>query len=90
MGACYSCVGISEALYEDIRSCETPWMCRDCSKEAATAVRKLPLLKDEVELLRAENTSLKEELKEALSATCNDAFSPYQPRGQSNISVRLT
>ena len=59
-----SCVGISEVLYEDIRSCDTPWLCQNCLKEAAKAVQQFPLLKDEVQLVRAENTSLKEELTE--------------------------
>ena len=59
-----SCAGVSTVLYDDICSCETPWMCQDCSKEAAKALQELPALKDEVQLLKAENTGLREELAE--------------------------
>lgn len=59
-----SCVGVSDVLYEDIQSCDTPWMCQGCSKEAVLALHKLPPLQEEVQLLRAESTGLKEELSE--------------------------
>ena len=39
-----SCVGVSDVLYEGIQSCDTPWMCQDCSKEAVMVLQKLPLL----------------------------------------------
>ena len=59
-----SCVCISDVLYEDIQSCDTPWMCQDCSKEAAVALKELPLLQEEVQSLRAESMGLREELSE--------------------------
>ena len=57
-----SCVGVSDVLYKDIQSCETPSMCRECSKEAAKALQELPLLQEEVKSLKAESTCLREEL----------------------------
>jgi len=39
-------------------------MCQDCSKEAAIALKELPLLQEEVQSLRAESTGLREELSE--------------------------
>ena len=35
-----SCVGFREVLYEDIRSCDTPWLCKDCLKEVEKAVQE--------------------------------------------------
>ena len=46
------CVGISDVLYEDIQSCEMPWMCRECLKEAAIALQDVPLVQEEVQSLR--------------------------------------
>ena len=54
------CVGISDVLYEDIQSCETPWMCRECSKEAAIALQEVPLVQEEIQSLKAENIGLRE------------------------------
>ena len=59
-----SCVGVSDVLYKDIQSCETPWMCQECSKEAEKALQELPLLQEEVKSLKAESTGLREELTE--------------------------
>ena len=77
-----SCVGVSDALYEDIQSCDTPWMCQDCSKEAVMALQKLPLLQEEVQSLRAESTGLKEELSEtrALVTSLHAALSSLETK----------
>ena len=72
----------SEVLYEDIRSCGTPLLCQDCLKEAAKAVQEFPLLKVEVQLLRAENIGLKEELTEvrALLTSMHSALTNLEAR----------
>ena len=75
-----SCVGVSDVLYEDIQSCDTPWMCQDCSKEAVMALQKFPLLQEEVQLLKAESTALKEELSDtrALVTSLHAALSSLE------------
>ena len=77
-----SCVGVSDVLYEDIQSCETPWMCRECSKEAAKALQELPLLQEEVKSLRAESMSLREELTEmrALVSSLHSSLSSLESK----------
>ena len=77
-----SCVGVSDVLYEDIQSCDTPWMCQDCSKEAVMALQKLPLLQEEVQSLKVESTGLKEELAEmrALVISLNAALSSLETK----------
>ena len=77
-----SCVGVSDVLYEDIQSCDTPWMCQDCSKEAAIALKELPLLQEEVQSLRAESTGLREELSEmrALVTSLHSALSSLETK----------
>ena len=77
-----SCVGVSDMLYEDIQSCDTLWMCQDCSKEAVMALQKLPLLQEEVQSLKAESTGLKEELSEmrALVTSLNAGLSNLETK----------
>ena len=57
---------------------------RGCAKteEAAKAVQEFPLLKDDIQLLRAENTSLKEELSEVrtLFASLHSALTSVEAR----------
>ena len=74
------CVSISDVLYEDIQSCETPWMCRECSKEAAIALQEVPLVQEEVQSLKAENIGLREELAEmrALITSLNTALTTLE------------
>ena len=76
------CVGISDVLYEDIQSCETPWMCRECSKEAAIALQNVPLVQEEVQSLKAENIGLREELSEmrALITSLNTALTTLETK----------
>ena len=76
------CVGISDVLYEDIQSCETPWMCRECSKEAAIALQEVPLVQEEVQSLKAENIGLREELAEmrALITSLNTALTTLETK----------
>ena len=77
-----SCVGVSDVLYKDIQSCETPWMCRECSKEAAKALQELPLLQEEVKSLKAESTGLREELTEmrALVSSLHSSLSSLESK----------
>ena len=67
-------------LYEDIQLCDTPWMCQDCSTEAAVALKELPVLQEEVQSLRAESTGLREELSEmpALVTSLHSALSSLE------------
>ena len=76
------CVGVSDALYADIQTCETPWLCTECYNEAAKAVQNLPLLQEEIESLKAENTGVKEEIGElkALVASLHAALSAVENR----------
>ena len=76
------CVGISDVLYEDIQSCETPWMCRECSKEAAIALQEVPLVQEEVQSLKAEIIGLREELSEmrALLTSLNTALTTLETK----------
>ena len=68
------CVGVSDALYVDIQTCEMPWLCTECYNEAAKAVQNLPLLQEKIESLKAEN--VKEEIGElkALVASLHAAL----------------
>ena len=77
-----SCLGVSDVLYKDIQSCETPWMCRECSKEAAKALQELPLLQEEVKSLKAESTGLREELTEmrALVSSLHSSLSSLESK----------
>ena len=77
-----SCVGVSEVLYEDIRSCDKSWLCQDCLKEEAKAVQEFQQLKDEVQLLGAENIGLKDELTEvrALHTSMQSALTNVEAR----------
>ncbi len=76
------CVGVSDVLYEDIQTCESPWLCKECSNKAAQAVQNLPLLHKDVQSLKAENTGLKEEISElrALVASLHSALSSVESR----------
>ena len=76
------CVGISDVLYEDIQSCEMPWMCRECLKEAAIALQDVPLVQEEVQSLKAENIGLREELSEmrALITSLNTALTTLETK----------
>ena len=69
-----SCVGVSDMLYEDIQSYDTPWMCQDCSKEAAVTLKEPPLLQEEVQSLRAESTDYGSQ-----GRTFRDASASYFP-----------
>ena len=84
------CVGISDVLYDDIRSCELPWMCYKCSKEAAKALQELPSLNEKDQLLSAENTGLKGEPVEvrALVATMHSALTSLETKVTS-VSVAV-
>ena len=75
-------MGISDVLYEDIQSSETPWMCRECSKEAAIALQEVPLVQEEVQSLKAENIGLREELAEmrALITSLNTALTTLETK----------
>ena len=74
------CVGVSDAFYADIQTCETPWLCTECYNEAAKAVQNLPLLQEEIESLKAENTGVKKEIGElkALVASLHAALTAVE------------
>lgn len=84
------CVGVSDVLYADIQTCDTPWLCMECYNEAAKAVQNLPRLQEEIESLKAENTGVKEEIGElkALVASLHAALTTVENRLKS-VSSRV-